>query len=118
MPKSLKDDLTTVATKVDIIDLSAKLGIETAAAKDFVSFALANTLLMDRKQQDYGPENIAEFGSFGCIVRMSDKHKRLKQLYNNGKRRKVQCETIEDTFRDISNYSIIATMVEQSKWPS
>ena len=42
---------------------------------------------------------------------------RLNNLYRGGKRRKAVNESIRDTFRDIGNYSIIAQMCEDGKWP-
>lgn len=90
--------------------------IETVAAKEFLRIALENVVLMDRKQKDYGPNNIRKGGVFGCILRASDKFERLFHLYNN-KRRKAVNESIRDSLRDISNYMIIAVMLEDGKWP-
>lgn len=117
--KTFKQDLDTVdAQAQDLVVLVQALGIQTQAAKNFIRVALANSLLMDRKQLDYGSRNIEGFGTFGVTVRMNDKMERLKSLYNKGKRRKAVNESITDTFRDISNYGIIALMCENDLWPS
>lgn len=100
---------------VHVVDLD-KLALKTQHAKEFLRFALANALLMDRKQQDYGPRNISKGGTFGCVLRASDKFERLFTLYQSGRRKRAINESIEDTFRDISNYMIIALMVEGGKW--
>lgn len=119
MPEiKLATDLSTVDAKVDILDIAGKLGIDTAAGKESLRYALANCLLLDRKQKDYGPHNIAKFGSQGCLMRMSDKMERLIHIFNStGRRKKVLNESVTDSFRDLSNYGNIGLMVEDSKWP-
>jgi len=114
--KELRDDLATVDAKGDVINVARTIGIGTPAAIEFLRNAMANALLMERKQLDYGPENIADFGAFGCIVRMNDKMKRMKHLYQN-RRKKAQNESIIDSWRDFSNYGIIGQMCETNKWP-
>lgn len=96
--------------------LCTNLNVQTTAAKEALIVALENILLLDKKQLDYGSKNISEFGVFGCVVRMSDKHARLANLFVQRRNRPVN-ESIEDTFRDISNYSIIALLVANGKWP-
>lgn len=95
----------------------ASLGLETVAAKVFLRVALENTLLMDRKQKDYGPHNIRKGGIFGCLLRSSDKFERLFHLFNN-RRRKATNESIRDSLRDISNYMNIAIMLDNGEWPN
>jgi hypothetical protein len=116
MSTSLRDDLTTVDQKIDILDIAGKLNINTAAAKEFVRYALANALLMERKQLDYGPNNLSKFGAYGCLVRMSDKFERMLNLYNN-RRGKAKNESIADSWRDFGNYGIIGQMCEDKVWP-
>src|SRR5881392_1223698 len=118
---TLQKDLETVAKAISEQDLNLlldKLDVKTMAGREAVRMALANCLLLDRKQQDYGPENIADFSTFGVLVRMNDKMKRLKYMYNiNGRRRKAINESINDSFRDLSNYGNIALMCELGLWP-
>lgn len=97
--------------------LFEKLGIETAAAREFFRISLHNLKLFDNKQKDYGSNNISKFGAHGCVIRMSDKFERLCNLYKNKRKRPIN-ESIEDTFRDLSNYAIIALMCEKGTWPS
>ena len=92
------------------------LDLKTTAAQEFLRFALQNLVIFDNKQQDYGSENISDFGTFGVVVRMNDKFRRLKTLFNKRRKRPVN-ESIEDSFRDISNYAIIALMLEKNLWP-
>ncbi len=97
--------------------IADSLGLKTNEAREFLTIALENALLMDKKQQDYGSKNISSFGTFGVVVRMNDKFERIKNLFNNKRKRAVN-ESIHDSFRDISNYAIIALMLEQGKWPN
>lgn len=67
--------------------------------------------LMISKQKDYGPGNIMSFGEFGVLVRANDKMERLKNLLT--KKRDPSNESIEDTWKDLANYGIIALMVRR-----
>ena len=96
--------------------IAQALGCVNTVSADFLRIALENTLLFDRKQSDYGPHNIRKGGIFGCILRSSDKFERLFHLFNN-KRRKATNESIRDSLRDISNYMIIAVMLDNKQWP-
>lgn len=74
--------------------------------------------LLISKQRDYGPGNInnAYGGPInGLMVRMGDKFERLKNLLASGQ--KPKHESIEDSFKDLANYCIIAMMVNRGKWP-
>jgi Nucleotide modification associated domain 1 len=74
--------------------------------------------LLITKQADYGPGNINNaFGGpiNGLLVRIGDKFERLKNLYKGSK--KPQHEPIEDSFKDMANYAVIALMIERGKWP-
>jgi hypothetical protein len=119
MPITFKQDLEKVdLQRGNIIELCDKLEIQTPAAREFLRVACANTLLMDRKQRDYGPRNISGFGTFGVLVRMNDKMERLKTLFGSGRKKKAQNESIVDTLRDVSNYPIIALLIELGRWPN
>lgn len=61
--------------------------------------------LLIAKHHDYGTKNLDEFGSFGILVRVSDKVNRLKNLMKNKAEVK---ETLEDTWKDIAGYAIQA----------
>ncbi len=93
-----------------------ELDLRTDAVKDFLLIALENAALFDKKQEDYGPRNMAAFGAFGVVVRANDKFERIKHMFNNRRSHAVN-ESIEDSYRDISNYMIIALMLENGKWP-
>lgn len=70
-----------------------------------------------RKQKDYGPMNIMEFGSLGIIIRMFDKVARLRNLTSKGldllTANDVPNETFLDTLIDIIGYCTIGLMIEE-----
>ena len=77
-----------------------------------------NTLMV-RKNQDYGPYNIAYApgGAMnGLLVRMHDKMERLKNLHYNGKSDTPNYESVEDTLKDLANYAIIGLLVQRGQW--
>ena len=73
--------------------------------------------LMHERGVKYGPGNIAEFGDFGAVVRMSDKFARLRNLYVEGSGGDVRDESVEDTLMDIANYAIIILAWRRGLWP-
>ena len=78
----------------------------------------AGNLLL-RKQMDYGPTNIsrAPGGPLnGLRVRMHDKIARINNLLDKGVN--PQNESLRDSFIDLLNYSAIAIMVLENKWPN
>lgn len=75
--------------------------------------------LLIKKHKDYGPLNIANApgGALnGLRVRLHDKLSRLNHLVDKGA--DPQNESLEDTFKDIANYAIIALLVSRGQWPS
>ena len=77
------------------------------------------------KQMDYGPSNISvgtdleteeevKLSLTGLWFRMNDKIQRMKNLLMNNQ--KVNNEPLEDSFLDVSNYGIMATIVNNKKW--
>ena len=78
----------------------------------------AGNLLL-RKQMDYGPTNISKASGGpinGLRVRMHDKIARINNLIDKGV--DPQNESLRDSFIDLLNYSAIAIMVLENKWPS
>ena len=74
---------------------------------------------------DYGPSNISvgtnlvteeevKLSLTGLWFRMNDKIQRIKNLLMNNQ--KVNNEPLEDSFLDVSNYGIMATIVKNGKW--
>ena len=79
-----------------------------------------------KKQSNYGPDNIAlgkdlskeedrKLSQMGLWFRMNDKIQRIKQLVVLGVQDNVG-EAVDDTYQDLSVYSIIAQLVKNGKW--
>jgi len=76
------------------------------------------TLLL-KKHKDYGPRNISMSPGGplnGLRVRIWDKIARINNLLDSGAN--PENESLEDSFKDLANYSIIALMVLRGKWPN
>ena len=73
--------------------------------------------VMISKQRDYGHSNILNCGEIGVVVRANDKMARLLNLYgvSDGtyQTKAAKNESIDDTWTDLSNYGIIASMVRR-----
>ena len=70
-----------------------------------------------KKHRDYGSKNIADApgGALnGLRVRIHDKIARINNLIDTD--RKPQYESLEDSFKDLANYAIIALLVLRGKW--
>ena len=70
--------------------------------------------LVISKQKDYGTGNILKSPAGpegGIIVRIGDKLNRLWNLITNG--REPQNESIDDSWRDVAGYALIALMVRK-----
>ena len=81
--------------------------IEPRDAVEEEIVAIINDLkeLLLKKHRDYGTNNLDEFGSFGILLRVSDKRQRLLNLIKNENRAEVN-ETLEDTWLDIAGYAV------------
>jgi len=90
------------------------LGIRTEMGKKALALALRNVQVLDSKQLDYGSANIADFGEYGVLVRANDKVARLKNLLTNVA--SPRNESIEDSWLDLSNYSLIAVLCRRGDW--
>jgi len=80
-------------------------------------FDTAGTLLL-RKNSDYGNKNIAHSPGGplnGLRVRMWDKIARINNLLDSGAH--PSNESLRDSFVDLMNYSAIAILVLDKKWP-
>ena len=70
-----------------------------------------------KKHRDYGPKNIADApgGALnGLRVRIHDKTARINNLVD--RHSDPMYESLEDSFKDLANYAIIALLVLRDKW--
>ena len=95
-------------------------------AKEFQRIQFEQYETFCKKQMDYGPSNISMGTGVGSsvnvdlsltalVVRINDKIQRLLNLIVTNKR-EAQNEPIEDAFKDLSVYGIIAQIVKNGKW--
>ena len=95
-------------------------------AKEFKKIQEEQYETFCKKQMDYGPSNISmgtgvgtavnmKLATTALVVRINDKIQRLLNLVvtNN---REAQNEPVEDAFKDLSVYGIIAQIVKNGKW--
>ena len=79
-----------------------------------------------KKQMDYGPSNISmgtgvgesvdvKLATTALVIRINDKIQRLLNLVITNPR-EAQNEPVEDAFKDLSVYGIIAQIVGNGKW--
>ena len=94
---------------------------------EFKKIVSEQYLLFCKKQTDYGPTNISlgtkldnpddvNLSITGIWFRMNDKIQRLKQLVLLKKNQNVNDESTTDTFKDLSNYSIISQIIVNNTW--
>lgn len=92
---------------------------EDIFASDMWDILEAAGELLLRKHHDYGPHNIGASpgGALnGLRVRMWDKIARVNNLIDKGVQ--PENESLRDSFLDLLNYSAIALMVIDGKWPT
>jgi hypothetical protein len=90
------------------------LGITTPLGKAALAAFLEAAILLDKKNCDYGPNNITAFGEKGVIVRLNDKVERLKTLVWGNKA--PEHEKVSDTWLDTANYGIIGLLCHRGIW--
>ena len=83
--------------------------------------------LFCRKQYDYGPSNVAvgtilktkediRLSLLGLFFRINDKVERIKTLLMRNTDNAVEGEPLIDSYSDISNYGVMAQVVQRGKW--
>ena len=93
--------------------------------KNYESIMLEQFELFAKKQLDYGISNIStgadlnteegkKFALSGLWFRMNDKIQRILNIVNN--QVEPNNESLEDSWTDLSNYSIISMLVHRNKW--
>lgn len=108
----------------DIVEEIEKQYPETC--KEFKRLQAAQYEIFCKKQFDYGPGNVSlgmdltdddsrNFASTAIIIRINDKVQRLINLVVRRKT-KPQNEPVEDAFKDLSVYGLIAQIVNNGKW--
>ena len=91
---------------------AAAVRAASAAGVDINQENLIETLV--RKQNDYGPENIARFGRDGVLVRLHDKIARLENLA--AKDEPPMNESVSDNYLDVIGYCSVGAMWESGEF--
>ena len=102
----------------DYLSANAGKKIDEAFIQDVWQVLDTAGNLLIRKHKDYGPKNIAHSpgGALnGLRVRMHDKVARINHLVDS--RVAPSNESLRDSFIDLLNYSAIAILVLEKKWP-
>ena len=112
-------------TTTDVVAMMEKEWPEMTA--EFRRLQEEQYKLFLHKQHDYGPGNISvgtmlqtpeevKLSLTGLWFRMNDKLQRVKTLLMHGRESAVKDEPLEDAYLDVSNYGIMATIVNRGKW--
>lgn len=115
-------DLSLTSSGV-VKEMEDKFPVMTA---EFKRIQQAQYELFCAKQSNYGPDNISMGSTLekeedrklslqGLFFRINDKINRYKQMIMFGSKDAVG-ESLDDTFKDISVYGIIAQLVQSGKW--
>jgi len=115
-------DFTITSTGV-VKEMEEKFPVMTAEFKKIQQYQYE---LFCAKQSNYGPDNISMGSTLereddrklslqGLFFRINDKVNRYKQMIMFGSKDAVG-EALDDTFKDISVYGIIAQLVQTGKW--
>ena len=117
-------DMTKKDTDLTAVEFIEKHYPETA--KEFKQIQDEQYQTFCRKQMDYGPSNISmgtgvgeainkKLSTTALVIRINDKVQRLLNLVVSNDR-DAQNEPVEDAFKDLSVYGIIAQIVRNGKW--
>ncbi len=97
-------------------NIADQLGLKTYQARRALEIALGNLVTFDKKQQDYGANNISAnpCPELGVAIRANDKVQRLMNLlYSESD---PNNESILDAWLDLSNYGLIGAMLTHGVW--
>ena len=117
-------DMTKKDDDLTAIEFIEKHYPETAKEFQLIQYEQYETFC--KKQMDYGPSNISmgtgvgkaintKLATTALVVRINDKIQRLLNLVVTNDRA-AQNEPVEDAFKDLSVYGIIAQIVRNGKW--
>ena len=117
-------DMTKKDDDLTAIEFIEKHYPETSKEFQRIQFEQYETFC--KKQMDYGPSNISmgtgvgeainkKLSTTALVIRNNDKIQRLLNLVVSNDR-DAQNEPVEDAFKDLSVYGIIAQIVRNGKW--
>jgi len=117
--RTAKENKISAKSKL-INEIWAVLNCTEPQTKKVIEQFLDDIALFDKKQRDYGTNNINKFGVLGILVRVSDKVERLINLHKKSNQsRSTNPEANEpmlDSWADITVYGAIARIVSEGNW--
>lgn len=99
-------------------ELEVSLNIKTDLGRKALRQAIANVVLLDQKNQDYGSANLKIWGSLGVLVRLGDKISRLNNLLDLrlfGPTIYPKNESISVSWADAANYALIGQILDSEE---
>jgi len=123
MSEEQKTQVKQTTSDPVILEMEAKYPEMT---REFKKIMREQYELFCKKQSNYGPDNISlgkdltkpediKLSQMGLFFRMNDKIQRVKQMVLLNAQDNVG-EALDDTYQDLSTYSIIAQLVKKGKW--
>lgn len=99
-------------------EIKETLGVKTVMGEEIIRVALECIELFDRKQQDYGSENMLISGELGVACRLQDKSSRIRHLLVKQLKgdTEVNYESLEDAYLDVANIGMIGVLLNRGAW--
>jgi len=124
-PTKVIDDVGQEYDPTDVVGYMEKTYPEMTS--EFKKIQRDQYELFCRKQFDYGPSNVAvgtilktkediRLSLLGLFFRINDKVERIKTLLMRNTENAVEGEPLIDSYSDISNYGVMAQVVQRGKW--
>lgn len=125
MNENTKEDIRKPLSKAEQIVMKFRAA-HPKLCEAFSTVELEQLALFARKSLDYGTDNIAGgtkldtaesvyFALNGIWYRMMDKMNRWKHCVMNSYN-SLENESLADTFQDLANYAMIASLVLRGEW--
>lgn len=122
--KATSIDKIETASNMDVVQWTLKH--YPKMSKEFLKIQQEQFQMFCEKNHDYGAENISmgtqmktdedkKLSLTALVIRLNDKMSRLLNLIIK-KNKKNKNEPIEDSFMDMSIYSIISLIVQRGSW--
>ena len=103
----IKEKANTKETLQETLD-EVKEPVENEFMEEYKKIVMETMELCVKKNKDYGSsveDTFEKFGDISYLVRITDKYNRICSLLN--KEGEVKDESIDDTIRDMANYSFL-----------
>ena len=103
----IKEKANTKETLQETLD-EVKEPVENEFMEEYKKIVTETMELCIKKNKDYGSsveDTFEKFGNISYLVRITDKYNRICSLLN--KEGEVKDESIDDTIRDMANYSFL-----------